>query len=509
MIQGIIQRIQKDSTKALKDVAMQVHTALLTDESFRSKAPREQTAEFNRVYSQLAAPLQAGVTQDITDVINHFDKVIEVQTIYHDWLKETAQTPFLSESEMSRIRKSLDTDAMAVAYDFQLAGMTEQFQEIKQNTLQGLIDSINRDAREQIGKEAKNVEAVLMTTPGVMEMSREQIQDAIQKIHEKRIEVINIGRDLAISNVEAEFENLSRQQLIFQQWLRESTGQSQMQRVITEDVQKALRGSDAQKAFQSQSRWEFFAPNFDEIMDKELQKILEGYDRDTQIQLEKTMAGAGDVVRQRISPEMELLRGIFGEGAAGMFYQDQLNQYQQEQTTIAQAANELKKAQAEQIFAEELKREQEAHREKQIAKNANDRIDVLADNRIREQVRQARKKYDQTVEDSALSAAQNIVSAWQQVSQQTDTMLDDVIGMVATITLQVTEMLLTIQRTSAASSAAGQATSFLGEFAKYAGFAGIGLGAAATVYSFIDSRDDDRQTRNNIKRSRPTKISYR
>ena len=509
MIQGIVQRVQDDATKTMKDMAMRVHTALLTDESFRAKSPEVQTAEFNRVYNQLIAPIQAGVTRDIADVIGHFDKVIEVQTIYHDWLKNTAQTPFLSESQMSRVRKSLDTDAMSVAYDFQMAGLTEQFQDIKDSTLQGLVDSIKRDATEKIGAEAKNVENILMTTPGVLDMSRQELEDTISKLHKKRIEVINIGRDLAISNVEQEFENLSRQQLIFQQWLRETTGQSQMQRVVTEDVQKALRGTDAQKAFEGQSRWEFFAPNFDEIMDKELQKVLEGYDRETQIQLEKTMAGAGDVVRQRISPELDLLRGIFGEGAAGMFYQDQLNQYQQEQTTIAQAANELKKAQAEQIFAEELNREKEAHREKQINKNANDRIDVLADNRLREQVRNARQKYDRTVEDSALSAAQNIVSAWQQVSQQTDTMLDDVIGMVATITLQVTEMLLTIQRTSAAASAAGQTTGFLGDFAKYAGFAGIALGAAATVYSFVDSRDDDRQTRNNIKRSRPTKISYR
>ena len=88
-------------------------------------------------------------------------------------------------------------------------------------------------------------------------------------------------------------------------------------------------------------------------------------------------------------------------------------------------------------------------------------------------------------------------------------MVDDVVGAVATISLQITEMLLTIQRTSAASSAAGQGTSALGQFSQYLGYAGIALGAAATVYSFIDSRDDDRNTRNSISRPRPKTISHR
>lgn len=509
IIGTINQQLDRDMQRTLQQAASQVLASLVMHEDYQAMTPDERTAEWNRIYNQLKAPIEAGAQVDSDAAIKQLDKVIEVQTIYHEWLSQTAQTPFLSESELSSIRRAIQSPSMEVGFDLHFGGMTQTFQDIKQGALQGLVDGIKMDAEEQIAKQAQNVNEVLMNTPGVLEMSREELESTITKIHKKRIEVINIGRDLAISNVEREFENLSRQQLIFQQWLRETTGQSQTQRVITEDVQKALQGTDAQKAFEGQSRWEFFAPNFDEIMDKELQKILEGYDRETQIQLEKTMAGAGDVVRQRISPEMEMLRGIFGEGAAGMFYQDQLNQYQQEQQTVAQAANELKKAQAEQIFAEELKREREAHREKQVAKNANDRIDVLADNRIREQIRQARKKYDQTIEDSALSAAQNIVSAWIQVSQQTDTMLDDVIGMVATITIQITEMLLTIQRTSAASSAAGQGAGFLSEFTKYAGIAGVALGAAATVYSFVDSRDDDRQTRNNIKRSRPTKISYR
>ena len=113
------------------------------------------------------------------------------------------------------------------------------------------------------------------------------------------------------------------------------------------------------------------------------------------------------------------------------------------------------------------------------------------------------------IEDHALATASNIVSAWQSVSSQTDTMVDDVVGAVGQIAINLTQTILDIQRSSQLSQSASGITSGLGSFAKYAGIAGIGLSAAATVYSLIDQQDNSRDSRNRIQRNRPKSISRR
>ena len=116
---------------------------------------------------------------------------------------------------------------------------------------------------------------------------------------------------------------------------------------------------------------------------------------------------------------------------------------------------------------------------------------------------------DRQIEDHALSTASNIISAWQGVSSQTDTMLDDVVGAVGQIAVNLTQTILNIQRSSALASSSTGLTSTLGSFAKYAGIAGIGLTAAATIYSFIDQKDESKGQRNKVSRSRPNSISRR
>ena len=122
---------------------------------------------------------------------------------------------------------------------------------------------------------------------------------------------------------------------------------------------------------------------------------------------------------------------------------------------------------------------------------------------------QARINAEQQIQDHALSAASNMISAWENVSSHTDTMVDNVVGAVATIAVNLTQMILNIQRTSAATSAAGQSTQLLGKFAGYVGLAGLALSAGATIYSMIDQRSDDRQQRNRIGGRRPVSISGR
>ena len=116
---------------------------------------------------------------------------------------------------------------------------------------------------------------------------------------------------------------------------------------------------------------------------------------------------------------------------------------------------------------------------------------------------------DRQIEDHALSAAANIVSAWQSVSSQTDTMLDDVVGAIGQVAVNLTQTILSIQRSSQIANNTSGLTSTLGSFAKYAGIAGIGLTAAATVYSFIDSKSESKQQRNKVSRSRPVSVSRR
>ena len=505
MIQAMVQQLQKDTQRALQGAANQARDALVAHEDYVTMTPEQRKSEWSRIYDQLKAPIQAGMGIDVKSAIEHFDKVIEVQTVYNEWLRNTAQTPIISETDMSRLKRAIQSDEVQMGIEFEIAGMTTTFKDVKGYALQSLVDSINEDAQKQIAREAENVSAILLADPATLEMSRSEIQGEIKKIHDKRIAVINLGRDLAIENVQAEFENLSRQELMFRRLLSQRTGQTKMQREITEDVQKVVRGGDIQKAFEPESRFEIMSRDSDEIINKGLQDIFKQIDRDSQIDLEKRLESAGGSIRSRLGDMAGLLEGESG----GVFMGAQLDQFISEQEAIVNAKKELRKTQAEDIYHDEIQREKEAHAERQNVKRDNDRIDVLEDNRIREQIRQAETRYQHSVEDSALSAANNVISAWQQVSQQTDTMVDDVVGAVATITLQVTEMLLTIQRTSAASSAAGVGTSALGQFAQYAGFAGIALGAAATVYSFIDSRDNSREQRNNIRRPRPTQISHR
>ena len=508
MIQGMVQQLQKDTQRALQGAAQQANKALVAHEDYTTMTPDERVSEWDRIYTQLKAPIQAGMGVDVKGVIEHFDKIIEVQTVYNEWLRNTSQTPIISDTDMSRLRRAIQSDEVQMGIEFELAGMTTTFQDVKKYALESLVDSINEDAQKQIAKEAENVSAILMTDPAVREMSRQDIQNEIKKIHDKRIDVINIGRDLAIKNVQAEFENLSRQETIFRRWLSQNTGQTKMQREISEDVQKVIRGGDVQKAFEPESRFEIMSHDADEIINKGLQDLFKQIDRDSQIDLEKRMEGAGAAIRSRFGRGGEL-EGLLEGGSGDVFMGSQLDQFKQEQEAIIMAQNELRKTEAERIFGEEIQREKEAHSERQNVKRGNDRIDVLEDNRIREQLRQVNIRYQQSVEDSALSAANNVISAWQQVSQQTDTMVDDVVGAVATIALQVTEMLLTIQRTSAASSAAGQATGLLGQFATGLGVAGIALGAAATVYSFIDQRNESESQRNNLKGRRPTSLARR
>ena len=505
MIQTIGQTLQKDLIKELKDIAGQVESSLVGHEYYLKMSPQEQTAEFDRVFNQLSAPAIHGIGPAMQDAIKHFDKVIEVQTVYNEWLHNTAQTPFISDTDMSRLKRAIQSDEVQMGIELEIAGMTTTFKDIKGYALQSLIDSINEDAQRQIAKEAENVSAILLADPATLEMSKSEIQAEIKRIHDKRIEVINLGRDMAVENIQAEFENLAEQELVIRRWMAQNTGKTQTQRGITDDVQKAIRGGEIQKAFEPESRFEIFSRDFDKIINKGLEDIFKQIDRDSQIDIEKRMEGAGGAVRSRLGDMAGLLEGESG----GVFMGAQLDQFKQEQEAIVNAQNELRKTEAEKTYRDEIQREKEVHQERQNAKRENDRIDVLADNRVREQIRQAEVRYHQSVEDSALSAANNVISAWQQVSQQTDTMVDDVVGAVATIALQVTEMLLTIQRTSAAASAAGQGSSALGQFATGLGVAGIALGAVATVYSFVDSRDDSRQQRNNISRPRPKTISHR
>ena len=116
---------------------------------------------------------------------------------------------------------------------------------------------------------------------------------------------------------------------------------------------------------------------------------------------------------------------------------------------------------------------------------------------------------DRQIQDHALSAAGNIISAWQGVSSQTDTMLDDVVGAVGQIAVNLTQTILNIQRSSALASSSTGLTSTLGSFAKYAGIAGIGLTAAATIWSFVDQKNEGKTQRNRVSRSRPNSISRR
>ena len=508
MIQGMIDRLQKDTQKALQSAAGQAHDALVAHEDYLKMTPEQRTSEWNRIYNQLKAPIQTGMGVNVKNAIEHFDKVIEVQTVYNEWIRNTSQTPIISDTDMSRLNRAIASDDVQMGIEFELAGMTTTFKDVKGYALKSLVDSINEEAQRRIANEAKNVSAILLADPATLEMSRSEIQSEIKKIHDKRIDVINLGRDLAIQNVEAEFENLSRQETIFRRWLSQNTGQTKMQREISEDVQKVIRGGDVQKAFEPESRFEIMSRDADEIINKGLQDIFKQIDRDSQIDLEKRMEGAGGAVRAKFGAGGEL-EGMFDGDFGGVFMRSQLDQFKSEQEAIVNTQNELRKTQAEKIYNDEINREKEAHRERQNVKRDNDRIDVLEDNRIREQLRRAEVTAQQSVEDSALSAANNVISAWQQVSQQTDTMVDDVVGAVATIALQVTEMLLTIQRTSAASTAAGQTTGLLGQFATGLGVAGIALGAAATVYSLVDQQNDSRGSRNSIQRGRPKSISRR
>ena len=173
-----------------------------------------------------------------------------------------------------------------------------------------------------------------------MKCRGQKIQSEIKRIHDKRIEVINLGRDLAIENVQAEFENLAEQELVIRRWMAQNTGQTKMQREITDDVQKAIRGSEIQKAFEPESRFEIFSRDFDKIINKGLEDIFKQIDRDSQIDLEKRMEGAGGAVRSRLGDMAGLLEGESG----GVFMKAQLDQFKSEQEAIVNAQNELRKA---------------------------------------------------------------------------------------------------------------------------------------------------------------------
>ena len=504
MIQTVGQKLQTDLIKSLKDIAGQVEGSLVSHEYYLKMSPQEQSAEFDRVFNQLSAPVMHSIGPAMQDAIKHIDKVVETRTTINKWIRDNFQQPFLSEQQLSVIRRTIGGKDFQYAIELEIGGMTNQFKNVKEYVLGNLIDSINQDAEEKIRKAAVDIEGIILADPANLNKSKMELIDAIEEAHQKRVDVIVAGRDLAIQQLKDEFERLSQIHTHLKRSaskrLVEDLGQTKLRRLVTEDVQKAIESSEMQKAFQQRVGGTISPQEFQGVMDKGLDELIKRYQRDTAVALEKMYEEGPRILAPRIAQTDSAIEQERIEREHYTTQESLIRGRETQRVNIARG-----------IYSGETGRESAEQREDALIRDVKqlttsqrfDRIDFNKDFRDKETQKQ------QQIEDSALSAANNVISAWQQVSQQTDTMVDDVVGAVATIALQVTEMLLTIQRTSAASTAAGQTTGLLGQFATGLGVAGIALGAAATVYSLVDQQNDSRGSRNSIQRGRPKSISRR
>ena len=126
--------------------------------------------------------------------------------------------------------------------------------------------------------------------------------------------------------------------------------------------------------------------------------------------------------------------------------------------------------------------------------------------------RKESEAYDHQVQDQALQTANTIISAWDKVTEHTDTMVDNVVASIAQTAVNMTQMILNIQRASAAAGAAGAAGGLKGTLAKFGAYGAIAAGAVAlgsSVYSIIDQHQNSQQERNRIGSRRPVSISGR
>lgn len=504
LLSRITRKLEEDASKAVKDAAQQAGKALVMTQGFLDMTTEQRVAEWEKIFKQLSAPIQPGLEADIRDTTEHLDKIIEVRTTINKWIRDNFKDSFLSDQQLSMLRRAISSKEFQAGVEFQVGGMTHQFATIKEHVLGNLIDSINSDAEDRIRKAARDIEDIVLADPANLNKSKMDLLDTIQETHEKRVDVIVASRDLAIQELKDEFERLSQIEVFLRRSASErlvgELGQTRLHRLVTEDIEKTIGSAELQKAFEQRVKGIISPVEFRDVMDEGLEKLIKGYQRDTVIAIEKMYEQGPGILAPRIA---QIDSAIEQQKIIDAHYKSEEARIRGRETRRTDIARS--------IYGREVGREAEEQRENKLIDDVKkittsqrfDRLDVNKEFRDKE------TQMQQAVEDSALTAANNVINAWQQVSAQTDTMVDDVIGAVATIALQVTEMLLTIQRTAAAASIAGQTQTGLGQFAQGLGIAGIALGAAATVYSFVDNRDDSRKTRNNISRPRPKTISHR
>ena len=553
----LVRDIEKDTQKKLQGITKTIEATLQSDEYIGLSDP-ELKSEFARQFGKLAKPIFIGQQNKIDEFTENFDRAVELQTLFHEWIGNATGQSLIPEQALRRIESAIGGKGIESAQQLNLEGFTDEYESAKQEVLDKILRSFDEDTRDAINKKADSIYEIISQDKDFGTMSNAEIMIRWQEIYEQQKHLITSARDIHRNRIMDEFEDMEQLQMDYYKWLQENYGQSfqnnQTQDAIDTMADKSAKSSGISKQVKKISE-EVFKSTPTEVFRK-IQKpedtddVINGVvlyrekifkamtDNDElNYEVEKEVARQEAVIEKKKQTALHKMRlgaysaiapkvkGIDDESEKETIYQTHLQEKEQSISKRFDAQKEGLKPEIMSRIGDEVYEIGQGkygsfNDEINKPENQKSKIDERASDK---------EKYDMEIEDAAVSAAKNILQGWQQVSAQTDTMVDDVVGAVGIIAVNLTEMILSIQRAGALQSAAnslqaagglaagaagavegsGGLLASLGPFAKYAGIAGLGLTAAATIYSFIDNHNESKNKRNSISGRRPNSLARR